>query len=533
MRNLASGNKMRFTMFTFIVIAILVILVCAVITVLKQEKEQYQVLQSAFIYDHNYNYVELENSAVISKKWTGNYYLKEDITNKEYKLGDYAVSYDTRKNTTDLFGTFYQVLKGGNINKISDYNTINSSTEDKFYKIDDRKYLIIARNIENDTGSLSTSNYLIIIVDKLGNALLLNNELNIKTINEMIISTDDFSFDVANEILRFDNEQVNLKKIIGSSNEYVPTVKNEIEENETEDNDIKHENSVVIGNAGGTNINSNTTNNTTTNNSNTTNIIQNGTNINAGNVNNNNNNNNSSSEDRTWVDSLNGWIGNVSDAFESIYNNNNSTSDKEESKLNKSISLDSINVGTTYLDINYTVTDPESKYNVVFATITNGKQIHNISLDKNAKTYKLTGLDINTEYTIQLGYKIVFADGTSTDTIEASMTVKTNKPTESIVVTKVGLEKIYYTLKLDNTFIYDTKDTANSPVLRVYKNDNVDVYEEVKLSSTDIEKAVSTGYIGVIEKPKDGYNSISIQLENTYYNGNSINTNLKTTIINY
>ena len=147
MRNLASGNKINFTVFTFVVILILVILVCAVVIVLGYEKEEYQVKQSAFIYDNKYNYIELENPAVISKKWTGNYYLKEDITDKEYKLGDYAISYDVNSTALDLFGTFFQVLNGANVDKITGYNTINQSTEDKFYKIDDRKYLIVARDI--------------------------------------------------------------------------------------------------------------------------------------------------------------------------------------------------------------------------------------------------------------------------------------------------------------------------------------------------------------------------------------------------
>ena len=84
-----------------------------------------------------------------------------------------------------MFGNFYQVLKGGDIKKISGNNRINNSSESQFYKIDDRKYLIVAKSITNNTGSLSTQDYLIVIIDKLGNALLLNNEINAKTINEM------------------------------------------------------------------------------------------------------------------------------------------------------------------------------------------------------------------------------------------------------------------------------------------------------------------------------------------------------------
>lgn len=522
MRNLSAGNKMNFTIFTFLVIAILVILVCGVIVVLRTEKEEYQVNSSAFIYDNDYNYIPLENTATISKKWTGNYYLKEDITNEEYKLGKYSISFEKNKRSVDLFGEFYQVLKGGNISKISGYNTINSSSEDKFYKIDDRKYLIIARNIENDTGSLSTNNYLIIIVDKLGNALLLNNEINAKTINEMIISTDDFSFDVANEILTFDEEEINLKKIIGSTNEYKPTEENKVEENKTEEEDKKEEeNKVVI--VGGTSSN---VNNTTNNNMNNTTIIQNGSNINAGNV-----NDGDSSEDRTWVDSLNNWIGDVSDAFESIYNKGEKDeNNKEEDTEFKSMALNSVVPGTTYIDINYTINDPENKYNVVYAVISNGANNKNVALDKKKATYRVTGLTPDKEYTIQLGYKIIYSDATTKDTIEDSMTTKTIKPQESLKVTKVSLDRVYYTLKLDSTFVYDT-----GAKIKFYINDNLDESLTVELTQQQLELAAAVGYSNSIKIPSEFLigSSISIVLEDTKYEGQAVYTNVKTRIINY
>lgn len=521
MRNLAAGNKMNFTIFTFLVVAILIILVCAITIVLRTEKEEYQVNSTAFIYDNDYNYIDLENTAVISKKWTGNYYLKEDITNSEYKLGKYAISYEKNKKSVDLFGEFYQVLKGGNISKISGYNTINSSSEDKFYKIDDRKYLIIARNIENDTGSLSTGNYLMIIVDKLGNALLLNNEINAKTINEMIITTDGFSFDVANEILTFDEEKINLKKIIGSTNEYKPTEENKVEENDTEENkeEENKENNVLV--VGGTTTNTTTTNNNST----STNIIQNGTNINAGNV-----NNNTSEEDRSWVDSLNGWIGNVSDAFESIYNKGNKDDNKDEDTEYKTLALNSVIAGTTYIDINYTINDPENKYNVVYAVVSDGSNVKNISLDKNATTYRLTGLTPDRDYTVQLGYKIIYSDATSKDTVEDSMTTRTTRPTESLKVTKVSLDKVYYTLKLDSSFVYDKGAKIN-----FYINDIKDETLTITLSESQLETAASNGYSNSIKIP-DEYlreSSITIKLEETKYSGKIVNTNVKTRIINY
>ena len=537
MRNLASGNKINFTVFTFVVILILVILVCAVVIVLGYEKEEYQVKQSAFIYDNKYNYIELENPAVISKKWTGNYYLKEDISDKEYKLGDYAISHDVNSTALDLFGTFFQVLNGANVDKITGYNTINQSTEDKFYKIDDRKYLIVARDIQNNTGSLSTNNYLIIIIDKLGNALLLNNTTNVKTINEMIITTNDFSFDVANEILTYGEEKIDLKKIIGSTNEYVQT------EEENVENTNAEETNMVVADGNTTTITNNNSSSTTTNSSTSTitsTVTGNTGSINAGNIEQNNtagentegNLGGNTNNDYSWVDSLNDWIGNVADAFENIYNNNKNDGKDDESTLNKSIALNSIQAGTTYIDINYTINDPENKYNVVYATVTDGTQSYNISLDKSASTYRLTELMPNTNYTISIGHKIIYADATSKDTIEDSMTTKTLNPSENINVTKVSLENIYYTLKLDSSFVYDA-----GAEIKIYVDGEEESGLGKTLTASDLETAASKGYSQNFKIPAKYLStpgtSITIKLEDTKHNGQNIDTNISTTIINY
>ena len=133
MRNLTSGNKMNFTIFALIVLIILIILCTAVIMVVRTDKEEYPVSNTMSIYDKDYNYIELENDAKIFKKWTGNYYLKEDTTKKEYNLGDYAIAFDKNKKTLDLYGNFYQVLKGGDISKISGYNTVSGNVQSQFY----------------------------------------------------------------------------------------------------------------------------------------------------------------------------------------------------------------------------------------------------------------------------------------------------------------------------------------------------------------------------------------------------------------
>ena len=514
MRNLTAGNKMNFTIFALIVLVILIILCVAVIMVVRVDKEEYEIPNSMKIYDKDYNFIELENDAKVTKKWTGNYYLKENATKKEYNLGNYAVAFDKNKKTLDLFGNFYQVLKGGDVSKISGYNTVNGNVQSQFYKIDDRKYLIVARNIKNDTGSLSTQNYLIIIIDKLGNALLLNNEVNAKTINEMIISTDDFSFDVANEVLTYNNEDINLKKIIGSTNEYVKAGENTTENQNEITNETEIGQTDNKGEAIQTTQTTSSTSTTTTDNNQTT-IVQNGQ-------------TSSGKQDTSWVGTLNSWIQKVASGFQSIYNGNSGK--KDETTITKSIALNSLGAGTTSVDINYTINDPENKYNVVYAIISDGKKAQNISLDKNATTYKATGLEPNTNYSVEIGYKVIYADSSVDEKVEDTMTIKTKEPTESLKITKVSTERIYYTLKLDSDFVYDS-----GAKLIIYLNDS-NKYSEIKLTSGSLEKAASSGYSDsfiIPDEYKTKNNSIKLKLENTRYNGNAIDTNLVAKIVNY
>ena len=545
MRNLTSGNKMNFTVFAVIVLIILIILITSVVMVLKVKKDEYEISSQESIYDKDYNFIELENDAKISKKWTGNYYLKENVTKKEYNLGNYAIAYNKNMRNLDLFGNFYQVLKGGDISKISGYNTVSGNVQSLFYKIDDRKYLIASRNIKNDTGTLSTQNYLIIIIDKLGNALLLNNEINAKTINQMIISADDFDFDVANEILMYNNESINLKKIIGSTNQYVPKEENETEdENTTGNTQIADNGQNNDGNNGGNSGSSTIINNrddsTTTiigggsnqgSNSNTnSNSDTAGSNSNS-NMNSNTNsdsNKDNGKQDTSWVGKLNEWMQKVAAGFQSIYNGNSGK--KDDTSLAKSISLNSLSADVTTIDINYAVVDPENKYNVVYALVSDGVKSYSLSLDKKATTYKLTGLEPNTNYSVEIGYKVIYADSNTDEKVEDTMTVRTKSPVESLKITKVSTDKIYYTLKFDSKFVYDA-----GAELVVYLNDD-EKYSTIKLTSDILEKAASSGYSGSLKIPKEykiKNSSIKLKVEDLSYNGTAVNTNLSAKIVNY
>ena len=182
------------------------------------KKSVYEVGSGYVVFDNEYNMINTNSDGIIRLRWGGNYYFKYE--DNEHNLGSHVVLYDVNSGDIDLYGKFYEVLISGEVDVIKGDNKIKSSVNSKFYKLADRKYLIIDRVIEDADSSFSTSNYLIINLDKLGNATLLNDRTSYKTIRPTILKTSSFTFDIANEMLYYGDKDINLKKIIGSTNEY-------------------------------------------------------------------------------------------------------------------------------------------------------------------------------------------------------------------------------------------------------------------------------------------------------------------------
>ena len=472
MRKLSEGNKSRFAIFALIIIGIIAVLLIVLTKALSFEKESYAVSKDVDIYDVGYEYINLTSDAVIEKKWTGEYYLTESETNLSYELGNTAIAYDSLKKRVNLYGTFYEIALDGETSKTSKYTEVSNVLEPKLYKIEDRKYLIVADNISNEKGTLTANNYLIVVIDKSGNTRLLNNEIDIKTINAIILETDTFKFDVANEKLIYESNIIDLKKIIGSSNQYVKPVKNE--ENTINANEVKEE---VTTNNGGVVANGGTASSTTLNYIN----VGGGTTINVGNTSGNNNTSNSGN--------------NVV--------NNNSNSSKNTTNIQKSVSLRSVSPGETYLDVNYSIVDPENEYQVVYLLLTGGGKTENISLDKNKDSYRIIGLKPNTDYKLVLGYKEIKKDATVEEITEDTINVKTLKVEGSLSITKVTEDKVYFNLKLDKNSSYDNAK------IYVYVNNN----KQDEYITVDTEKALQAdGWTSSLDITEEIFGKITLSL---------------------
>lgn len=218
MRKYNNRTKKTMIIIGILCVALIIIFSYAIKKSIDIDKTAYEINSGSILFDKEYNMLTTNTDGILRIKWGGDYYLKHN--DKDHDIGTHAVIYNTNNGDTTLYGKFYEVTKEGEVEVIKGENLIKSSVNSKFFKLADRKYLIIDRTIESSDSSFVTSNYLIINLDKLGNATLLNDKTSYKTIKPTILRTSAYVFDIANEKINFGGEDIDLKKIIGSTNEY-------------------------------------------------------------------------------------------------------------------------------------------------------------------------------------------------------------------------------------------------------------------------------------------------------------------------
>lgn len=493
MRALAAGNKKRFALFAIIIITIIILLITSLRLALKHETEQYKIESNITLYDSDYVPIKTEEEATINKKWDGNYYLTLNNSKSTYKLNKKVVSFNEAKSKVTLYGEVFKVLFDGQVEKYVKDTEIKNNSGDQFYKIADRQYLLISDSIRNESGSISTSKYLYVIIDKSGNTLILNNQIYAKTINPIVLTTSSYKFDIANEKLIVGSNGIDLKKIIGSSNEYKEKEPEENTNEDKEDSKDKVEHEQNNNNNGNQNSN-----------------IQNGEGTAVGNQNTQNNqNNNSNSGSNVQGGGQSGGITN---------------SNTNKTPLSKSVSLRGAIATSSYIDIEYAVQDPEHKYQTVYAFVEAVGYENMIALDKNATTYRLTDLEPNTEYKITLGYKQITADNEIEDQIEDVLSVRTTRINAKLDITKVlaGKQKVYFNLKLDQNYAFDYAKVA------LY----VDGMKESDLVVNLTEAVKQNGWSNVLTFENYG-SEIVLQVEGTSHDGTPVSTNIQAKYKNY
>lgn len=400
MRKYDIKNKRNIGIIIGISIIIIIMFSLVIKFFLSLNKEEYIVSKGNIVFDKDKTLIKLDSDGKIKTKWKGEYYLTYD--GKDYELGNTAIAFNEDTTEIKLYGRYYEISSGSEINITSNETVIKNSLLTKFYKLADRKYLIVDKEIKSADNLLSTTDFLLVELDKAGNATLTNHKVNLKTFSEAEIVTSNYTFDIANEILTYGSDKIDLKKIIGSSNNY------------TKEDLIPDESKNTNDNVTNIDINGNQGNNNSTDGNNQTN-------------------------------------GNGS--------SNSGTTIEEIKKAAKQTSVVSVTSTVNKIIIDYVIYDPYKEYTSVYMEVQkeDSDKVEVIYLNTNNTRYELKDILPNTKYNLKFKYTAT-EDGESIIKEFANTTISTQKPKLSLKVTKTRAGEITYVITTDGSYTLTSAD---------------------------------------------------------------------------
>lgn len=408
--------KKRNNIVSYVVLVVIFVVIITIFILFfsffsNENKLVYHVNKDSVVFDDNFNYIRLNSEAEIMKKFDGYYYIfdEEGDEKLKYKIGQTAIVY--AENVIYIYGNAYEVLSNGDVENVTGETKVLTNGQTRFFKIADRKYLIVSKDIKSvNDNSVNTQNYLIVEIDKQGKAIFANNEINFKAVKLITLRTNIFEFDIANEKLTFANEKIDLKNIIGSTNEYHVVVE-EKQDNNDDNSDNDYYDKYL------------------------TQVIQSVNNLASG-------------------------VGQLNEKSETVSVGGNS----KYYEISKWIALRSVDKNSSSITLNYYVFDPANEYQAVFFEITDKQGVKKkYYVNKSNTSYTIRDLVSDSEYIVTLCYQILTLNE---PVVVDEVVVKTNKSSYSMKIDKIivandhnDVEKkyynIYYTLNIDENYIFE------------------------------------------------------------------------------
>jgi hypothetical protein len=328
-----------------------------------------------------------------------------------------------------------------------------------FFKISDRKYMFVDKKLQTSDNSIKTTEYLIVELDKQGNATFINFENNVKTIKPLILKGTQYDFDIANEkLLIGENKEIDLKAVIGSTNLY-----------EEEEEDVSEKVDVELGYYD------------------------------------------------EYFNAIKNSFNNLTSSMSGMNENIQIEMNKEEAYLDLTrwTTLKKVSSDVNSITLNYAVFDPNNEYSEIFVSIKDGDTVTKYQLSKSNDTYTITNLIPDHAYEISYGYKVVKAVGDDTiETLTDSLKVKTKGVNYKVQIKKITASGIYYKLIFNNNYI------PSSCEITLYNNDNI--LDTRTVTQAEISKngtfegffaATSLDYMVILKLHQVAYAGSSINYE--------------------
>ena len=215
-RKLSSKVKKSFGIFSGVVLAGMGGMGGAVVRAAGTVSDQYAMEIGSLVYDNAYSRINLEGNGEVRRELNGNWNLKVDGGEK-YDLGKKTVAYEPQSGSLKVFGGGWQFKEDGTVVKLSNFEEI-PLTESGFIKLSDRKYVLVGDDIHDASGKVTADGFLYIIADKAGNAHMMNDVMNVTSMDEMILNEGDFQYNIAEETLALGENVVDLQSVMSALN---------------------------------------------------------------------------------------------------------------------------------------------------------------------------------------------------------------------------------------------------------------------------------------------------------------------------
>lgn len=474
MRKYNNSTKKTMIIIGILFVVIVIIFSYAIKKSIEIDKTAYEIVSGSIMFDKEYNMLTTSGEGILKIKWGGDYYLK--YNEEDYDIGPHAVVYNSNNGDTTLYGKFYEVTKEGEVEVINGENLIKSSVNSKFYKLADRKYLIIDRTIESSDSSFVTSNYLIVNLDKLGNATLLNDKTSYKTIKPTVLRTSSYTFDIANEKLNYGGEDIDLKQIIGSTNEYDEDKYNlnaTVPEEDGEGTGTGTGTGTGSGNGSGTGTGEGTgiggdgTGEGSGSDGTGTGGGSGGTGTGGSGTGGTGNSSGTNIGNNTTTNS-NGTTAGSNSSFNNNYSSGVSDSTVQEIiNATKNTSVIRVTSDINAISIDYVVYDPLNEYKTVYVEIENteNNQVNTVYLSKTDTNITINDLTPDIYYNLTFKYSYYDENGVFKESTFDEVGLHTKMPKMVLTVTQITNNRIYYKITLDSYY------TITGGTVNLYIND--------------------------------------------------------------
>lgn len=201
-----------------------------------------ELTAGTIVYDNANVPIQLSEDAMVKRDGEF-YYLMQN--GQDTLLGAHTLAYDG--NGVRVLGSGYLIQDDGSVQLIKDEDVFTNLTSGALIKLNDRRYAIACTNISDEQKTFDARDYILISMDVVGNARLDSSDMSLKTTQPTTLRAGNIVFDIAGEVAKVGGQDLDMRRLIGSTNTYDSGLYKTIDTPQTPDSiDI-----VIRGGAGG------------------------------------------------------------------------------------------------------------------------------------------------------------------------------------------------------------------------------------------------------------------------------------------